>query len=105
MREAVDDRGLTAFVAQCSEEAAKVITAQLEGEADPAQAFDPLMNANFAIWSAFIEDAGIEWLAFEGCPLCEIGRQDDGLPAEWINGSADGQLARARNLGLAPQVQ
>ncbi len=105
LRKAIDDRGLSHLVAKTGEEAHAAIIEQLQGAENKA-AFDPLMNANFAIWSAFLEDAGLAGLAFEGCPLCEVAKSDHPhLDDEWIRGSTNDQLEHARSLGLIAAVQ
>jgi hypothetical protein len=103
LRKAIDDRGLTPLVARSGEEAMASTVRQLEGQ-DTKADFDPLMNANWAIFGAFLHDTGIAGLSFEGCPLCEV-QKGSGLAEDWINGAADDQLTAARDLGLVPAKQ
>lgn len=78
---------------------------QLEGDADPKHDFDPLMNANFAIWSAYISDTGLIGLSDDRCPLCEVERSRAGLADNWIRGCSEDQLQQARELGLVSGIQ
>ncbi len=105
LRQAIADRGLSHLVAKSGEEAVAAIARQVEGQSTKAD-FDPLMNANFAIFSAFLQDAGINALRFDGCPLCEVAKSPTPkLDEEWIKGASDDQLAAARSLGLVAGVQ
>jgi hypothetical protein len=104
LRAAIEERGLAKFVARSGEDALAVITARLHG-VEPTTAFEPLMNANFAIWARYTEGVGMDALAFEGCPLCEVEAFHTGLAQDWIDGSAEDQLAHARHIGLVPAVQ
>jgi hypothetical protein len=103
LRSAIDERGLPGLVHQ-SGEAAFSIKLQLRSESGKPD-FDPLLNANFAIYATFLQEAGLSGLIGSVCPLCEVERGQAGLAANWINGAADDQLQRARQLGLAPAVQ
>lgn len=105
LREAVKDCGLEAFVAKNGEDALERVVSSLHDHALGASNFDPLMGANFAIWSAFLQDVGIAGLAYDGCPLCAVKEQDPELDAEWIRGSVADQLAYARRLELVAPVQ
>lgn len=100
----VDSSGMKDLVARDGDEAQEKLVAQVQG-ADGRAGFDPLMGANFAIFSAFLEDAGIEGLGLEGCPLCEVGKQSPDVAQEWIRGSVNDQLGYARKLGLMPALQ
>jgi hypothetical protein len=104
LRAAIDARGLTPLVARDARTAHEAIGRSLAGEA-AAEDFDPLMNANFAIFAAFLEDAGLAGLIGDVCPLCAVDAGSPGLAADWISGCADDQLAQARWLGLVPVVQ
>lgn len=102
MRQAIDDRGLSHLVSKTGEQAHAALVDQLEGGADQ-RFFDPLMNANFAIFSAFLEGAGLAGLDLQGCPLCEVAKSDlPNLDDDWISGAADVQLHAARLFGVAP---
>ena len=106
LRKAIDDRGLYGLVAKSGEAAIASIVRHVEKTADQKADFDPLMNANFAIYAAFLEDAGPAGLCFDGCPLCEVAKSPkEKLDEEWINGVSDDQLATARALGLVAAVQ
>jgi hypothetical protein len=103
MRQAVTDRGLEHLVAKSGEAAFENVKRELAGQADKSN-FDPLMASQWAIFNAFLRDAGVAGIAFDGCPLCEVDKQQAGLAEDWIEGSADDQLAHAQRLGLAPKA-
>lgn len=103
LRQALDERGLSHLVAKSSEDAHAALVEQLQGDAKPS-GYDPLMTANFAIFSAFLEDAGIAGLSVD-CPLCVVAEAQPGLDQEWIKGCSDDQLKHARALGLVPAQQ
>ncbi|MCB1463250.1 MAG: hypothetical protein KDJ90_12685 [Nitratireductor sp.] len=104
LRQAIDEKGLSHLVAKSGEEAVHALRQQLAGDQAPAH-FDPLMNANWAIFAAFMEDAGPEALGFDGCPLCVVEQHQEGLAAEWIDGASGDQLDAARQMQLVPEVQ
>jgi hypothetical protein len=110
LRSAIDARGLTALVAENNKVATERIKAQLDPNSPDNAGFDPLMNANFAIWSNALEQGG-GYLIFGDengnpyCPLCE-SEKHGGYPADWyITHAADDQLQRARELKLIPPIQ
>lgn len=109
LRAAIDARGLTPFVPQGGEEAARRMAEGGEGRGG----FDPLMGAHNAIVSNALGTAGLEIMApnadgSERCPLCyllsECRCEHRGTPqcpfATWVDRAADDQLARAKQLGL-----
>lgn len=53
LRAAIDERGLSGFISSDGEAATKILAEQLTNPDAPATVdnFDPLMNANMAIWS------------------------------------------------------
>ena len=110
LREAIEQRGMGHLVAKNGETAAQNAVASLQG-ADTKETFDPLMNANFAIWSNSIQCFGIEIMAENApCPLCALDNhvkectdekcQFKQTGADWIGFAADGQLENAREKGL-----
>jgi hypothetical protein len=105
LRKAIDDRGLGHLVAKSREAAMETIVRMVEGDGDPKRDFDPLMEANWAIFSAALHDGGLALLAKECCPLCVCEESKTGLADNWIEGASDDQLERARQLGLTAAVQ
>ena len=107
LRKAIDDRGLSGLVAGSGEKACAALVRQLEGTDDKSD-FDPLMNANWAIHMAALEDGGLYLLGTDEngndyCPLCEAEKHGPpDIVADWINGCCDAQLETARELGLVP---
>lgn len=104
LKVAIDERGLSKFIAQSGTEAAKRIEGQLKGQTD-ATTFDPLLNANFVIMGNAVSIGGLYLMTGELCPMCE-SEAHNSHPAEWwINHAADDQLALARELKLVPGDQ
>jgi hypothetical protein len=107
LRAAIAERGLDRFVSSNGEEAMRKVQLQLQpGESELAK-FDPLLNANFAIWNNALSAGGPYMLASKPdgtsyCPLCEVESHTDIKAQEWITHAADEQLQAARNLGLLP---
>lgn len=104
LREAIKERGMMHLVAGTDEKAAQNMKGQLTG-ASERETFDPLMGANFAIYSNAMRIFGLYLMTEppEGghyCPVCE-SEKAGGHPAEWwITNAADEQLSRAVELGL-----
>lgn len=109
LRAAIDARGLTPFVAQGGEEAARRLAEGGEGRSS----FDPLLGAHNAILSNALSTAGLDLMQAghdggEICPLCyllaECRCEHRGTPqcpfASWVDHAADGALAHAKQLGL-----
>lgn len=110
LRAAIADRGLTHLVSPNGEAAAARIQAQLQPGEPERAGFDPLLNANFAIWNNALESGGLYLMTgspdgSEYCPLCELEANTPEKAATWIGYAADEQLNAARSLGLAPGVQ
>ena len=82
---------------------------ELRGDSS-ASVFDPLMNANFAIWSNALAAGGMYLMArkrigSEYCPICE-SEAHGGYPAEWwISHAADEQLDKAKQMGLIKEIK
>lgn len=106
LKQAIDDRGLSGLVSKDGHVAVEKAEGQLQGDVS-RDTFDPLMNANFAIWSNGLRAGGLYLMGQKDdgthyCPICE-SEAHGGQPADWwINSAADEQLERARALGLAP---
>lgn len=124
LRAAIDERGLSHLVARSGKEATDRIVAQLEHSVehreslrdamrkqDEAASFDPLLGANFAIFSNALEAGGLYLMTPDEqgqprCPLCELAKHVNPVAVdEWLRLSADGALEKARELGLVPAQQ
>lgn len=112
LRKAIDDRGLSALVAETGEQAVKNLASELEGGAG-VDNFDPLMGAHNAIMGNALSVAGLAIFATkddgsEWCPLCFLLEVvvpahdrlcvDPECPGAtdyegWINIAADEQVA------------
>src|SRR5258708_3288674 len=101
LKTAIDERGLSGFVSKDGEAAVKIFVATASG-AEGKDVFDPLLQANLAIWGNALEAFGPEIMS-EGapCPLCALdnhaaGCNDEGCPREtgmdWIGYAAEAQL-------------
>jgi hypothetical protein len=109
LRAAIDERGLSSFVAKDGVKAAQQMANQLNGS-DDKEDYDPLMSAYWAIMGNSIKAFGIGAMQEDfGCPLCALDThaaecKDEGCPkytgADWIGLAADGQLSIAKDLGL-----
>jgi hypothetical protein len=105
---AIDERGLGKFVASNGAELKERLQAQLGTPAEEkAAGFEPLANANFAIWNNALGLGGLYLMGTDEqgnpfCPICEAVKNGVHDSAWWINSAADEQLERARELGLLP---
>jgi hypothetical protein len=85
LRQAVEDAGLAALVAESGERAAANMAAQLEPGGDTIDTFDPLMHAHMNIWAAAMHMAEERYgaspmaMMFEDpehpewqCPICYL---------------------------------
>jgi hypothetical protein len=116
LREAIGARGLSGLISKGGEQATKRVTAELSG-ASERETFDPLMAANFAIWSRALDVGGLYLMGTdpegkEYCPLCELDKQaknpdgsapDPPASTQWIEGCSDAQRDHAVELGLVPR--
>lgn len=107
LKEAIDARGLSGFIGD-AKRAHQIMVDSIESPHAEA-AFDPLLNANFAIWSNATRLGGLYMMTqkpdgYEYCPVCEWRAH---LPeaVDPIVAAADEQLEKARSLGLVPPVQ
>ncbi len=110
LKDAVDARGLSAFVAD--DGSAVIDRVVAESESGPSKTtFEPLMAAHMAIVSNVLRIAGLEAMAnnedgTDRCPLCFIIAgcncgQGDACPfLTFIDRAADDQLEAAKSLGL-----
>ena len=104
LKAAIAELGMMHLVAESGKIASERITAQLENK---DHGFDPLMNANFAIWTNALELGGkyLMWNDENGnpyCPICESEKHKGNDAEWWIKNASEEQLARARSLGLMP---
>ena len=103
LREEIRAQGLDHLVSSSGEEEAARLASSINDIDKAAVNFDPLMWAYFAIWSAFIEDAGVGGLTFDGCPLCVVCEQAPELDGEWLRGAVADQRAYAAEHELLRQ--
>jgi hypothetical protein len=109
LKTAIEERGLSAYVSKNGEAAVKTLVASAQG-VEGKDAFDPLLQANFAIWGNALEAFGADIMTENApCPLCALDHHattctKEGCPnetgADWIGFAADAQLENARQLGL-----
>jgi len=109
LRTAIDERGLSGFIAKDGEEAVKRLTSSL-ADSNALDAFDPLIMANIAIWGNALTAFGPDITKEDApCPLCcmddhaknctDVGCNNE-TGADWIKFAADEQLENARQMGL-----
>lgn len=107
LRQAIDERGLTSFVAHTEADVARKTAAGVSA----ATAFDPLLGAHNAIVANALHAVGMELLTLrpdgsEWCPICflltcECGRPECPVEFEgWIDRAADDAVEAARALNL-----
>lgn len=113
LRVAIEERGLMQMVGKNGDTAAKMAMERANGD-ESRGSYDPLMAANFAIWSHVLQATGVKFMMDSaGCPLCEktemektctdpMCKKESG--DDWIRFAADDQLAYAREKGFIPQV-
>lgn len=105
LREAIKDRGLDKFVSNSGQQAAEKMQAQLQPGTSELEGWDPLLNANFAIWSNGLERGGLYLMGTdeqgnEYCPLCELEANTSTKAETWIKYAADEQYEKAKKLGV-----
>lgn len=104
LKQAIDDRGLTHLIAKDGKTAFRQIQEDLSG-APEKETFDPLMAANFAIWSNAIDMGGLYLMGHddqgnEYCPVCESTKHNGPSEDWWINNAANDAYTRAVEYGL-----
>lgn len=123
LRKAVDDRGLTPFIANDGRTAIAQMVKQIETRDDTKATFDPLISAHWAIVGNVMDTLGragepsaaLHMLTGDICPLCEINeaheqtcsdpscRLDKKAGYDWmIDRAAEDALGKARAYGLVP---
>lgn len=101
LRDAIEMRGLSGFVSKDGQTAIDRTVNDLHG-APATQTFDPLMAANFAIWSNALDQGGLYLMQGDCCPICESEKHGGPTAEWWIANAAQEQLNKARELGLLP---
>jgi hypothetical protein len=103
LRKAIDDRGLTRFVAKSGKEAFQNTINELDGKEGPED-YDPLMSCNWMIMAEAIRIGGVEVLSSPDtiCPICKIREHnlDPEVWKDWIDGPADAALDECKKRGL-----
>ncbi len=97
LKTALDERGLTKFIAPDSKSVINEMVKELKHE--PVK-FEPLLAANFAIWRNAIDGGGLYLMYGDLCPLCELEAHTTVQASNWINHAADDQYNKAKELGL-----
>lgn len=102
LREAIDTRGLSGFVAKDGYEAAANMAKDLEGQEPP---FDPLMGCwvrlNHKMLESLKNQGRVDLRLVLMCPMCLLVQ--DGQPHlvdNWINGVTDDCLEYAQKEGM-----
>jgi hypothetical protein len=112
LRAAISSRGLDQFIAPDGEAATARALQQMKNAAEGEKAitiatFDPLMDANYAIWSNALRMGGNYMLGADEkgehyCPVCEAVTHKSHDEDWWITNAADEQLNKAKELGVIP---
>lgn len=98
----ISEDGSTAFISQGGAAAAEAIK-EHANRADPTKPYDPMMSANFTIWSQALECGGA-YLVMDAelCPLCELEAKTPAKASDWINPCCDALLKDFRKQGWLP---
>jgi len=97
LRTALDRKGLTEFIADSEEEAARRMAAFSAEEGDPKDSFDPLFMCHIRVNTRMMEDIGM----FMECPLCILLRDNDQSKVDnWLDGVTTEAWMYARDIGL-----
>lgn len=117
LRDGVEARGMSHLVAKSGEEAHAALTRQAQGDEEPAD-WDPLMQSYLALTRAVLEQAGLQALAEDFCPMCAVQESYEDacklpelpdtriVPAQtWIDSCLDAAQQHARKKNLIPGVQ
>lgn len=111
LREAIEARGLTPFIAKDGQEAMQQAIDQIEGDDTH---YDPLAASNWLITGRALEMGGLYLMSGDYCPVCEVMKHmsqtpivPGGPPAgeawvekHWIEGPADAALAECVRRGM-----
>lgn len=107
LRAAIEQRGLSGFVADSGEKAMANIERSLEENTVTIDSFDPLMGAHWGLVARLSEAAGYPLLFIDGCPVC-LGNEEHVKGCQdkdceftfdtWIELAADEQLSILREI-------
>lgn len=97
LKTAIDDRGLSKFIAPSGEVLAKNLVTELQGG---EKKFEPLMGANIAIMSNALQMGGLYLMTGDFCPLCELEKHTPEKASNWIKYASDEQYEKAKKLNL-----
>jgi hypothetical protein len=111
MKKALEDRGLSSFIATSGETAASRVESQAETHEVKRENYEPLMGMQMAIIHNAIGTLGIETFAdnpdgSDRCLLCYLianctcGRGDECSYYKWTDYAANDMLDLAKDLGL-----
>jgi len=105
LKQAITERGLMPFVSKDGTAAvARLKELGTAGDQPP----DPLLAANFAIWSNALRLGGLYLMQGEYCPLCELNKnhelQGGADSADWICHAADDQRELFVQKGWLPKA-
>lgn len=98
--QAIEDRGLVCKKPEEVMRTPDFIIGAITGNIHPGN-FDPFISGAFAIMTAFVGTGGSVEVS---CPLCEIDKEQKGLAENWINGCANDQYLKAKELGIIPKA-
>ena len=104
LRAEVSAQGLDQFISKDGAHATARIAEQIKGDKSAAT-FDPLLNANFAIFTQALKAGGLYLMNTDKdgnpyCPLCELEKNTDEKAEEWFKGAVGAQFDLAKELGL-----
>lgn len=110
LKGAIDERGISRFIAPDGAAAGKEAAAQIEGTTDPKVAPDPLMQAHWMITGRVLDIVGLGLMNNECCPICAIDEghcplcevehgAGAGSALAWIHGCTDDILAEFQEKG------
>jgi hypothetical protein len=108
LRDAVEERGMSALVCSDGKEVADRVVQELEGE---KPLFDPLLALNNHFFCEALRCGGLYLMALNEqgehyCPLCEFEKHASGFDAKsTIAANADAMLEHCRTEGLLPVEQ
>lgn len=115
LRASIEANGLMGLVSKDGAVAVEKIKREFDNQGTAADNYDPLMAANFAIWSNAVHMGGLYLIEGDKngnpyCPICEaVKNSPDDIPQHkaewWINNAVCDQVVRAREMGLIPGIQ
>lgn len=110
LRTAIEERGLASLISGDGHKLMDKLQSELAQGGQTVETYDPLSNANFAIWSNALERGGPYLMGQKEngehyCPICESVEHGGPDADWWINSAADEQREKALAMGLIPGVQ